>query len=60
MTYVDKIGQKNLTILPNCLLKHTKLSKPLQTMVYQKCKKDTKLCELKYDKVCWIIIKGQL
>ena len=52
MTYVDKIDQKNLTILPNCLLKHTKLSKPLQAMVYQKCKKDTKLCELKYDKVC--------
>ena len=52
MTYVDKTGHKNLTILPNCLFKHTTLSKPLQTMVYQKCKKNNKLCEFKYDQVC--------
>ena len=52
MRYVDKIRQKDLTILQSCLLKHTKPSKTLQTMAYQKFKKNTKLCAFEYEKVC--------
>ena len=48
---MTRFAKKKLAILRTFLVKHTKPSQPLQTMPYQKFKKNSKRCAFKYDKV---------